>query len=64
MVDFHWWFDSRVEAERLADALREISRKPEIVVLRLSCYDDVEASGDVAEGRPACAALMSKQRTS
>ena len=53
MVDFHWWFDSRVEAERLADALREISRKPEIVVLRLSCYDDVEASVTLKDDRHA-----------
>ena len=45
MVDFHWRFDSRAEAERLANSLREkISQKPEIVVLRLSCYDDVTSS--------------------
>ena len=41
MVDFHWGFDSHAEAERLANSLREISHKPEIVVFRLSCYDDV-----------------------
>jgi hypothetical protein len=34
MVDFHWGFDSHAEAERLANSLREISHKPEIVVLR------------------------------
>jgi hypothetical protein len=44
MVDLHWWFDSYAEAERLANSLREVSHKPEIVVLRLSCYDDVAAS--------------------
>ena len=44
MVDFHWRFNSFAEAKRLANALREISHKPEIIVLRLSCYDDVTAS--------------------
>jgi len=44
MVDFHWGFDSHEEAERLANSLRKLSHKPEIVVLRLSCYDDVTAS--------------------
>jgi hypothetical protein len=31
IVDFHWRFDSHPEAERLANSLREISHKPEIV---------------------------------
>ena len=44
MVDFHWRFDLFAEAKRLANALREISHKPDIIVLRLSCYDDVTAS--------------------
>ena len=34
MVDLHWRFDSYAEAERLANSLREISHRPEIVVLR------------------------------
>src|SRR4029077_5437952 len=37
MVDFHWWFDSHAETAQLLDSFREISDKPEIVVLRLSC---------------------------
>ena len=53
MVDFHWWFDSHVEAERLANSLREISDKPEIVVLRLSCYDDIAASVTLKDDRRA-----------
>jgi hypothetical protein len=32
MIDFHWRFDSHGEAKRLANSLREIARKPEIVV--------------------------------
>ena len=51
MVDFHWWFDSHAEAERLVNALREISDKPEIVVLRLSCYDDIAASITLKDDR-------------
>jgi Protein of unknown function (DUF763) len=34
----------REEAKRLANSMPEISRKPEIVVLRLSSYDDATAS--------------------
>jgi hypothetical protein len=44
MVDFHWRFDSHAEAKRLANSLREIARVPEIIVLRMSNYDNVEAS--------------------
>jgi len=54
-------FDSHAEAERLANSLQEISHKPEIVVLRLSCYDN--GLGYI-EGRPTRAALMGKRRTS
>jgi hypothetical protein len=53
IVDFHWRFDSHPEAERLANSLREISHKPEIVVLRLSCYDDVTASVTLKDERHA-----------
>ena len=51
MVDFHWRFDSYAKAERLAHSLRKISHKPEIVVLRLSCYDDVTASVTLKDER-------------
>jgi hypothetical protein len=37
-------FDSHPEAERLANSLQEISHNPEIVVLRLSCYDNISES--------------------
>ena len=53
MVDFHWGLDSHAEAERLANSLREISHKPEIVVLRLSCYDDIAASVTLKDDRHA-----------
>ena len=51
MVDLHWRFDSYAEAERLANSLRKLSDKPEIVVLRLSCYDDVTASVTLKDER-------------
>ena len=51
MVDFHWRFDLYAKAERLANSLRKISHKPEIVVLRLSCYDDVTASVTLKDER-------------
>ena len=51
MVDFHWRFDSYAKAERLAHSLRKISHKPEIVVLHLSCYDDVTASVTLKDER-------------
>jgi hypothetical protein len=44
MVDFHWRFDSHAKAKRLANSLREIARAPEIIVLRLSNYDNIGAS--------------------
>jgi len=51
MVDFHWRFDSYAKAERLANSLQKLSHKPEIVVLRLSCYDDVTASVTLKDER-------------
>jgi hypothetical protein len=51
MVDLHWRFDSYVKAERLAYSLRKVSHKPEIIVLRLSCYDDVTASVTLKDER-------------
>jgi hypothetical protein len=51
MVDLHWRFDSYADAERLANSLREISHKPEIVVLRVSCCDDVTASVTLKDTR-------------
>jgi hypothetical protein len=51
MVDLHWRLDSYSEAERLANSLQKLSHKPEIVVLRLSCYDDVTASVTLKDER-------------
>ena len=51
MVDLHWRFDSYAKAERLAYSLRKASHKPEIIVLRLSCYDDVTASVTLKDER-------------
>ena len=51
MVDFHWRFDLFAKAERLAHSLRTVSHKPEIVVLRLSCYDDATASVTLKDER-------------
>jgi hypothetical protein len=51
MIDFHWRFDSHGEAKRLANSLREIARKPEIVVLRLSSYDESTASTTLKDTR-------------
>ncbi len=53
MVDFHWGFDERAEAERLANALRAISSKPEIVLLRLSSYDGLTDSLTIKDARHA-----------
>jgi hypothetical protein len=51
MIDFHWRFESHAEALRLGSSLREIARKPEIVVLRLSSYDDATASATLKDTR-------------
>lgn len=44
MVEFHWRFDSVAEAESVAAALTVLRQRPEIVLLRLSNYDDPKAS--------------------
>jgi hypothetical protein len=44
MVDFHWGAASFDEAKRLADALKEIALRPELVVLRvMSRVDGVDS---------------------
>ena len=43
MVDFHWGVSSIVEARKLADALKAVSERPEVVLLRImSLVDGVE----------------------
>jgi hypothetical protein len=51
MIDFHWGFDVRAEAERLANSLRDISGKPEIVLLRLSSYDGLTEPLTIKDAR-------------
>jgi hypothetical protein len=41
MKDFHWKFDELREAENFLSSLKALSEAPEIVVLRLTNYDDV-----------------------
>ena len=44
MIDFHWRFDSLKEAESVAEALSVLRDRPELVLLRLSNYEDPDAS--------------------
>src|ERR671912_1062904 len=44
MVDFHWGFEEHAKAKQVADSLREISKRTEIVLLRVSSLDDAIAS--------------------
>ena len=44
MVDFHWGFAHLIDAERLAATLRPLTVRPEVVLLRLSNYDNLDAS--------------------
>ena len=44
MVDFHWRFDTWAEAEAVAKALSALSDRPEVVLLRLTNFDDLDAS--------------------
>jgi hypothetical protein len=44
MVDFHWGFARLPEAEGLATALTSLVSRPEVVLLRLSNYDNLDAS--------------------
>jgi hypothetical protein len=44
MVDFHWGAEEHAKAKQIADSLREISKRSEIVLLRVSSLDDAIAS--------------------
>ena len=44
MVDLHWGFARLTDAEHLADALSPLMSWPEVVLLRLSNYDNLDAS--------------------
>ena len=44
MADFHWATTSIVDARKLAKALKVVSQRPEVVLVRiLSLVDDVES---------------------
>jgi hypothetical protein len=51
MVDFHWAFEVHSGAKQLADSLKEVSRAPEIVVLRISSLDPAVASSTLKDER-------------
>ena len=51
MVDFHWGFEEHAKAKQTADSLREISKRSEIVLLRVSSLDDATASFSVKDER-------------
>ena len=51
MVDFHWGFKEHAKATQFADSLREISKRSEIVLLRVSSLDDAIASFSVKDER-------------
>jgi hypothetical protein len=44
MVDFHWGFAHLADAEHMATTLSPLTSRPEIVLLRLSNYDNLDAS--------------------
>ena len=44
MVDLHWRFTHLVDAQRMAAALSPLTSRPEVVLLRLSNYDNLDAS--------------------
>jgi len=45
MADFHWGMTSIVDARKLAEALKVVSQRPEVVVLRImSLLDDVAST--------------------
>ena len=44
VVDFHWGFDSFMEAASVAEILTVLSQRPELLLLCLSNRDDPKAS--------------------
>jgi hypothetical protein len=51
MVDFHWGFINLADAEHLAAALSQMVSRPDIVLLRLSNYDKLDASVTYKDAR-------------
>ena len=51
MVDYHWGFDRRAQADRFANALLAFAEKPEVVVLRIQSRDDATPSTTLKDAR-------------
>ncbi len=51
MVDFHWGFSNLEDAEHVAAAFSEVASRPDIVLLRLSNYDNLDASVTYKDAR-------------
>jgi hypothetical protein len=51
MVDFHWGFSDLADAEHVAAALSQVASRPDIVLLRLSNYDNLDASVTYKDAR-------------
>jgi hypothetical protein len=51
IVDFHWSFAFLADAERMASALTPLTSRPELVLLRLSNYDNLDRSGTYKDER-------------
>ena len=51
MVDFHWRAEEHAKAKQITESLREVSKRSEIVLLRVSSLDDATASFSVKDER-------------
>ena len=51
MVDFHWGAEEHAKAKQIGESLREISKRSEVVLLRVSGLDDAAASFSVKDKR-------------
>ena len=51
MVDFYWGFEEHTKAKQIADSLRGLSKRSEIVLLRVSSLDDAIASFSLKDER-------------
>jgi hypothetical protein len=51
MVDFHWGFKRFSDAQLLAAALSPVTSRPEVVLLRLSNYKNLDASVTYKDAR-------------
>ena len=51
MVDFHWGFSNLEDAEHVAAAFSQMASRPDVVLLRLSNYDNLDASVTYKDAR-------------